>query len=94
MKREYQKPMLYGESFELAEHITSPCSPMGKANHRSADSCGYDNGDGEVVFLDGVTKCTSGDPFGGLLNNDELTGQQTEDCYGGYFMEGAVIFSS
>ena len=95
MQKEYQKPQLYAESFELTEHISSPCNPMGRANHQSASSCGYDTGDGQgMAFLESAgTKCAY-DPFMGLMDDNELTGVQSEDCYGGYFQDSATIFSS
>ena len=45
MRKEYQKPALYAERFELLEHISSSCpalnSEPGWVTHREKGDCGF-----------------------------------------------------
>ncbi len=53
MKKIYEKPMLYAESYELVEHVAGGCTldGMSTATHRNADSCGFRvNGESTVAF--------------------------------------------
>lgn len=53
MKRVYSKPMLFAESYELAEHIAGTCGvdAMSQANLRDLVSCGLKiNGQDAVAF--------------------------------------------
>lgn len=53
MKKIYEKPMLYAESYELVEHVAGGCGvdEMSTATLRSADQCGFKiNGNSAVAF--------------------------------------------
>ena len=55
MKKTYEKPMLFAESFELAEHVAGTCylDSMNTPTHRSVLSCGFRvNGDSAIAFQD------------------------------------------
>lgn len=54
MKKVYEKPMLYAESYELAEHIAGGCAldDMNTPTHRSLESCGFRISNGTVAFQD------------------------------------------
>lgn len=58
MKRPYQKPKIYVESFELMEHIAY-CSADQKitvVTYRSGDVCSYTD-ENVTLFYDGNTSC-------------------------------------
>ena len=68
MRKEYSKPVVFAESFELTEHITGQCVDNGAQNQRhfstrfkNAEDCAYKIYDGDTViatyFLDGSTIC-------------------------------------
>ena len=58
MRKAYQKPSVYAESFELAEHIAGPCSVLGLANHIDLSSCGFKNDESGFLFLNSnASKC-------------------------------------
>ena len=46
MKKVYEKPMLYAESYELAEHVAGGCAldDMNQPTLRSLESCGFVEG--------------------------------------------------
>ncbi len=53
MKKIYEKPMLYAESYELVEHVAGNCylDTMNTPTHRSLDNCGFKvNGDSAIAF--------------------------------------------
>ena len=54
MKKVYEKPMLYAESYELAEHIAGGCAldDMNTRTPRSLESCGFRISNGTVAFQD------------------------------------------
>ena len=60
MKKKYEKPVIFAESFALVEHISALCNvEFGKPNIRDATSCSY-TVDGENLFYGGlVTDCNS-----------------------------------
>ena len=93
MKKTYSKPTVYAESFELMEHITSPCSPIGRATHQAADVCSYDANDANgALFIENNAACAynPGDP---ALPADYWTGMELE-CKADNFQAGAKVFSS
>ena len=55
MKKQYVKPELYFENFELSANIATGCEAP--TNH-TKDQCAYSAG-GESVFVEGVTNCTT-----------------------------------
>ena len=59
MKRTYRKPSLYVETFELVEHIASCATNTGTytVNSNTAWSCAATDGSGDVVFMEGTSKC-------------------------------------
>ena len=90
MKREYQRPRQYAERFELTEHISSTCIPMGHANHQNAKTCSYDSVEDGAIFVDGVSGCGyNPTPYESL---QELEGFTYVCEY--TFDAGAVVFSS
>ncbi len=65
MKKQYVKPELYFEDFELSANIATGCEAP--TNH-TKDQCAYSVG-GENVFVEGVTNCTTkpeGEQWGDL----------------------------
>lgn len=56
MKKEYKKPELLFDSFELSMSIATGCvgTPVGPTQN----TCGIDYG-AEVLFLNGMTVCTT-----------------------------------
>lgn len=59
MKRVYAKPMLFAESFELAEHIAGTCATdaMSEANLRDLVSCGLKIGGQDAVAFQSENIC-------------------------------------
>ena len=58
MKKTYQKPELFAESFALAEHISAGCADTGSysVNNSSAWTCVLTSGSTTMFMLDG--KCS------------------------------------
>ncbi len=53
MKKIYEKPMLYAESYELVEHVAGNCAldGMNTPTHRDVDTCGFRiNGNSAIAF--------------------------------------------
>ena len=53
MKKIYEKPMLYAESYELVEHVAGGCGvdEMSTATTRDLSQCGFHiNGNSAVAF--------------------------------------------
>ena len=73
MKKAYEKPALYAESFAMVEHVASGCGAVGgehgvSVTYSSADSgCGIEvNGSSTVIFVEGGRDCHDWiDPFTG-----------------------------
>ena len=63
MKKAYNKPELYVESFQLTQSIAGTCSAewggntLGSPNHDSKSTCGWDMGN-MVLWIDSTTKCS------------------------------------
>lgn len=82
MKREYQKPQLYAETFMTHEHIAKDCSAvfknMGYAHFQDRDHCAFStspNGGTYLFTLDLVNSCElDGYQFEGLLEIEEYHG--------------------
>lgn len=57
MKKEYKKPELLFDSFELSVSIATGCvgTPVGPTEN----TCGIDFGGAGVLFLNGMTVCTT-----------------------------------
>ena len=99
MKKQYHKPALYAETFELAEHIAR-CAPpnaeYSRANYSDAGSCGFDigaSGDGSnTVFTNSNCALAS------LLDEGDSwqTLQGVVVCYNSFFDFAAsyTMFSS
>lgn len=93
MKREYTKPLIFAESFELAEHIAGPCANLGKANYRNAVDCSYDGGDPNGnYFVVGVTAKTCAQNPDIDVNIDDWYGYSME-CYTN-FDDDTAMFAS
>ena len=66
MRKEYSKPQLYAEGFQLVEHISTGCfgaAPQtGNSNpFHDAGGCWYVDSDGETYFTLDTTNCASTD---------------------------------
>lgn len=99
MKKQYTKPMLYAETFELTEHITQ-CAHLNSATIGDPNNCGFalngrdaqGNLIAPVLFTVGtVSVCTdNGDPSlvdGGDPGSGVL-------CYNYFVDEGTMMFQS
>ena len=92
MKKSYQKPALFAESFELMEHISGACGEItGRASYRDAGSCHYNVEDGKVLFVGGQNGCVD-DPGDGDLPDDKYVGATYFCEY--TFSEGFRLFAS
>ena len=88
MKKEYDKPAIYAERFELAEHISGVCVDNGAQNQRGlstrftdAESCLYTSydGDGNILatyFIDGTVTCAN-------ATQPVFDGNDPIECYQG-----------
>ena len=62
MKKAYNKPALYVESFQLNQSIASTCNvewggnTLGKPGHSSKATCGWDMGN-MIMWVDATTGC-------------------------------------
>ena len=90
MKKVYEKPMLYAESYELAEHVAGGCAldGMNTPTHRSLESCGFrvNGSSGAIAFQ------TKGNCVGWW---DDFWDQPIDDvfCYN-TFLDTAAMFAS
>lgn len=92
MKKTYQKPAMYAESFRLTEHISSGCSPSPTGpqepkygNFNNSKDCVYYLADGLTLFNTGSQDCLIPvDPGAGIVEN----------CYNLGFTEEFMPFSS
>ena len=92
MKKPYQKPVLFAESFQLVEHISSPCDNLGRASYQTADACHYDAGDANgFLFLNNANGCQY-DPADGALPSGDISGMEYQCQY--TFSSGAKLFAS
>ena len=94
MKKVYQKPWLYVETFELVEHIAG-CGVFGYANHTGVATCGFNNGDpnGMIFLTSNPTKCDY-DPYGGEIQTDEDVQALEMSCKYSTFADSYIMFSS
>lgn len=102
MKKQYIKPAVYAESFELIEHIARcnvPNDEYGRANSGDASSCGFDIGyPGSVQTIFGNSQCNLLGMFERMglevsLETGSMTGIQ---CYNSFFdmSQGYVLWGS
>lgn len=66
MRKEYSKPQLYAESFQMVEHIAIGCTgaapQTGNSNpFHGAGNCLYMDSDGETYFTLDTTNCANAD---------------------------------
>ena len=66
MKKTYEKPLLYKESFEMADVISAACAIQ--VEHQQGQ-CGYNVGDGLILFISGVCDPSVPDGFNGMCYN-------------------------
>lgn len=75
MKKKYEKPQAFFESFELSANIAAGCAPNSRA-HYSEGSCSYELG-GMFLFTDRIKECTTpiddGGDFCYHVPNDSLS---------------------
>ena len=96
MKKQYQKPRLFAESFELLEHIASCAVGDGitDATYRDRSSCSYTDGDVTLFNSTGVNGCANNyAPFFQSVD-DFIASMEGEDsgCYNA-FSNGNVFAS-
>ena len=84
MKKEYTKPGIIIESFEISQNISAGCGAIpgktvgGKVNTSQVGVCGWqDNGSLNIIWVDD-SKCTTGTPadseiYGFCYNNPDGT---------------------
>lgn len=77
MKKTYQKPKISIERFVLSQTIAQSCgyvsgSSSGKPTHTNKNTCGWDDGYGEVYWLNAENSCKE------LVGEDFTNG---EVCY-------------
>ena len=98
MKKQYQKPVLYAETFALVEHIAR-CAPPNaeydRANYGDINSCGFNIGaPGSGMTLFGNDNCALA-PF---LTDYSMQGAKDAgfQCYNSFFDMAAsyTMFSS
>ena len=90
MKKVYEKPMLYAESYELAEHVAGGCAldDMNQPTLRSLESCGFRaNGKSGAIAFQSQSTCV------GLW--DDFWDKPIDDvfCYNS-FLDTAAMFAS
>lgn len=90
MKKVYEKPMLYAESYELVEHVAGGCAldGMNTPTHRDLDSCGFrvNGSSGAIAFQDRDTCVGWWDTFWDKPIDDVF-------CYN-TFLDTAAMFAS
>ena len=90
MKKVYEKPMLYAESYELVEHVAGGCAldGMNSPTHRDLDHCGFRvNGKSGAIAFQNAAVCEGWiDPFFGQPIDDVF-------CYN-TFLDTAAMFAS
>ena len=96
MRKSYQKPALFAETFELTEHIANCEGAYNQREYatRFKEGIGcqyYDPSTGERFFLAGGTACV-GEGVTALPDGDYSTG--FFDCYQGPGEQLATPFSS
>ena len=90
MKKIYEKPMLYAESYELVEHVAGGggVDEMSTATLRSADQCGFKiNGNSAVVAFQTESICV------GYWNDDFGAPPDDVFCYFA-FQDTGLMFAS
>ena len=75
MRKPYEKPALYAESFELVEHISACESDLAYSTQHDSTSCAVVLSEGGVIFTAAITGCANGqvydpstDPDGSILS--------------------------
>ena len=87
MKKTYQKPRVYAESFELLEHIASCAVRDGitNATYRDRDSCSYTDGD-ITLFYDSGNGCLNN--YGPMYDSPDdflgVLGGEDSGCYNAF----------
>lgn len=81
MKKAYTKPQLLVEDFALTQTVASGCgtsvystSTLGHPNHWGRSTCGWDFGDGMILWVDSESSCSipwgADDDFNGYCYNN------------------------
>lgn len=84
LKKPYEKPALYAESFRLVEHISSLCAgTYGQAKQADALTCVYMIGDEAMFYSGSGVACTSSDSPG--YDADFSNKEPFVICYNGLF---------
>lgn len=86
MKKQYQKPAAYIESFELVEHIAN-CN-VASATYRNGTDCTYTDANVTVFGASNCATDVSDDVWDGVFDSlqDYLSamGTETESCYNAF----------
>lgn len=89
MKKIYEKPMLYAESYELVEHVAGSCAldGMNQPTHRDLSQCGFEVNGGSAIAFQTKSVCLNwwNDDFDAPLNDIF--------CYN-TFLDTAAMFAS
>ena len=91
MKKTYQKPLLFAETFKLVEHVAGDCTGFNgsyQTNSANIWMCMLTDGDGSTVFISDTNAC--GDADTQFDYNDIDRDLQ---CYN-VFIEGSRIYGS
>lgn len=102
MKNAYEKPQLFAESFELAEHVAGPCNGMennvgGSFNvtHRNGTDCGIWDADMKL-FVSKSNDCGDTESmleFYEVDTIEQLMSEVQSKCYNA-FIPSATLFAS
>lgn len=102
MRKAYQKPQLYAESFELMEHVAGPCNGLEnnkgdgfRVTHRNGTDCGIVDA-GLRLFQSGTNDCGNIDStleFYEVDTIDQLMSLVSAKCYNA-FLPDSNLFAS
>ena len=86
MKKAYQKPVLFAETFTLSDHIASNCR-IDKENHIQADylnkeSCKFYDGSNVLYMSNAIGAICEGMDMGMFSNVDDYLASL--ECYNGF----------
>lgn len=89
MKKAYEKPMLYAESYELMEHVAGGCAldGMNMPTHRDTTKCGFRVNGGNAIAYQTANVCI------GWWNDDFDEPFDDIFCYN-TFLDTSAMFAS
>lgn len=87
MKKPYQRPAIYAESFQLCEHIGMSCPGImpGSALHQDANNCTFKDVGGFTLFTQSTPMCEDAVNTGveNAMYENMVDGVVSE-CYNGF----------